>query len=373
MNQNQINIVSFDVPFPPNYGGVIDVFYKIKTLHETGYEVILHCFDYGRSPQPELEEYCKKIFYYKRGKGIFFHFSPLPYIAITRKNRSLLKNLLTNDFPILFEGLHTCYYIGHPKLKHRIKLIRMHNVEHHYYAGLAKSSKNIFKKLFYYTESLKLKNFESASQFAAVVLAISENDYKYFNKKYTTTKYLAAFHPLENIVSKKGKGNYFLYHGNLAVEENEKAILFLLNEVFASSNEKLIIAGNSPSKKIIKRIQLYPNTLLIANPSTAEMTDLIENAHCCVLPTFQSTGLKLKLLVSLFLGRHVIASPEMAENTGLETFCEIAKDTRDFIAKIKKIKNTVFSNEHIELRNKILMDFSNKSNGKKLIQIIESL
>ena len=28
----EVHIVSFDVPYPPNYGGVIDVFYKIKTL-----------------------------------------------------------------------------------------------------------------------------------------------------------------------------------------------------------------------------------------------------------------------------------------------------------------------------------------------------
>ena len=28
----ELNIVSFDVPYPPDYGGVIDVFYKIKEL-----------------------------------------------------------------------------------------------------------------------------------------------------------------------------------------------------------------------------------------------------------------------------------------------------------------------------------------------------
>ena len=32
MNLKNINIVSFDIPYPPNYGGIIDVFYKIKAL-----------------------------------------------------------------------------------------------------------------------------------------------------------------------------------------------------------------------------------------------------------------------------------------------------------------------------------------------------
>ena len=44
-----IHIVSFDVPFPPEYGGVIDVYFKAKALSEKGLKVLLHCFQYGRS------------------------------------------------------------------------------------------------------------------------------------------------------------------------------------------------------------------------------------------------------------------------------------------------------------------------------------
>ena len=54
----QIHIISLNVPYPANYGGVIDVFYKIKSLHEAGVQIHLHCFDYGRGNQPELEKYC---------------------------------------------------------------------------------------------------------------------------------------------------------------------------------------------------------------------------------------------------------------------------------------------------------------------------
>ena len=37
------------MPYPPNYGGVIDVFYKIKSLHAIGIKIILHCFKYGKN------------------------------------------------------------------------------------------------------------------------------------------------------------------------------------------------------------------------------------------------------------------------------------------------------------------------------------
>ena len=33
---NKLHFISMDVPFPPNYGGVIDVFYKLKAFHQLG-------------------------------------------------------------------------------------------------------------------------------------------------------------------------------------------------------------------------------------------------------------------------------------------------------------------------------------------------
>ena len=38
-----INIVSFNIPWPANYGGVIDVYYKMQALHKCGVKIILHC------------------------------------------------------------------------------------------------------------------------------------------------------------------------------------------------------------------------------------------------------------------------------------------------------------------------------------------
>lgn len=37
-----LNIVAFDNPYPPTYGGVIDVYYKLKSLAETGLKIHLH-------------------------------------------------------------------------------------------------------------------------------------------------------------------------------------------------------------------------------------------------------------------------------------------------------------------------------------------
>ena len=76
-----LHIVSFNVPYPPDYGGVIDVFYKIKSLHDLGIKIYLHCFPYGREESEELNKICEKVYYYPRRKFYQAIYSNVPYIV----------------------------------------------------------------------------------------------------------------------------------------------------------------------------------------------------------------------------------------------------------------------------------------------------
>ena len=112
---------------------------------------------------------------------------------------------------------------------------------------------------------------------------------------------------------------------------------------------------------------------MIENPNEQLMLKLIEDAHCNVLPTFQATGIKLKLLISLFNGRHVIANRQMIENTGLEPICILANSSDEFISYIEKIKNIAFNSQDIDKRRNLLEKFSNNYNAKRLIETFETL
>ena len=109
--------------------------------------MILHCFLYDRDENPKLEQYCEKVYYYQRKRGLKYFLSTQPYIVITRENADLLDCLSRDNYPILFEGLHSAAYINHPLLKHKKKLIRIHNVEHQYYQLLAQEESKFFKKI----------------------------------------------------------------------------------------------------------------------------------------------------------------------------------------------------------------------------------
>ncbi len=106
-----LHIISFDVPWPPNYGGIIAVFHQIRALYRKDIGIILHCFQYGDRQQARaLEQYCAQVHYYPRRRWLSDHFSLKPFIVKTRQSRRLLKRLLKDDFPILFEGIHTCAF-----------------------------------------------------------------------------------------------------------------------------------------------------------------------------------------------------------------------------------------------------------------------
>lgn len=370
---NKIHIVSFNVPYPADYGGVIDVFYKIRQLHGIGAEIYLHCFTYGRQEAGELNKYCQKVFYYKRQQSFNRLFSNLPYIIATRNSPELLNNILNIKAPILFEGLHTCFFINHPKLKNYRKIIRMHNIEHEYYAELAKAEADFLKKIYFKRESRKLKKFEQKIIAADSLLTISKSDQQYFSKIHRNSNLVPGFHEFETVTSKTGKGDYILFHGNLGVAENKRAVKFILKDVAIQEHFPIIIAGKNPSTELIKSGRKFPNLKIVANPSEEKMNELMQNAHVCFIPTFQPTGLKLKLLGSLFASRFCVTNSIMVKNTGLEQLCTVSDSTEELKNCIFGFFLKSFTEEDIKKRKEILeRDFSNKTNAKRLFTLIKS-
>lgn len=371
-NKQHLNHISFDIPIPANYGGAIDVYYKLKAFKKAGIKVHLHCFQYGRKQQAELDELCETVTYYPRQVNKAKLFSRAPYIVVTRSSEELLYNLLKDEHPILFEGLHSCFHLENEKLKNRVKIVRTHNIEHDYYANLGEVEKNIFKRYYFYNEASKLKRYESVLQYANGIAAISRNDKFHFEEFYSNVETISAFHSNDDVNIKPGFGEYALYHGSLEVGENNQAALFLINKVFNDIEIPLYIAGSKPSKELIESVKQFPNVKLITKVSSDEIYELIKNAQINILPTFQATGIKLKLLAALHMGRHCIVNTPMVYQTGLEDLCVIRDDVNEMKEEVKKLFITEFGTAEIEIRKKVLLDdgFSNSYNIKKLVEML---
>ena len=362
-----LHIVSFNVPYPPDYGGVIDVFYKIKALHDLGIKIHLHCFNYGRDESEELGKICEKVYYYPRKKFYQAIYSNVPYIVGSRQSDELLNNLTADNHPVLFEGLHTCFYLKHPALKDKMKTVRMHNVEWDYYRSLKEAESNYLIKFYFNLESKKLRKFEDELKNADKIFAISKSDYEYLRQSYETISYVPAFHNNETVTSKTGKENFILYQGNLSVVENNQAAMFIAKKIAEGMPHKFIFAGKNPTSSLKKEIKNIKNIELIENPPFEKMAQLIADAQINLLLTFQSTGIKLKLLNSLYRGRFVVVNGKMVNNTGLEELC-ITEDNPNATKRIlSDLMETDFTQTDIDKR-KILLEegFSNRANAMKI-------
>ena len=113
------------------------------------------------------------------------------------------------------------------------------------------------------------------------------------------------------------------------------------------------------------------NIRLIPSPEEEEMNKLITNAHVHLLFTFQSTGLKLKLLNSLHGGRFHVVNSKMLAGTGLEDQCKVAEEPETVIRILDEIFIMDFTDEMIYSRKQKLMNqYNNKLNAEKLVSIV---
>ncbi|MEO0899284.1 MAG: glycosyltransferase, partial [Bacteroidota bacterium] len=330
-------------------------------------------FEYKRPQAPLLHEYCYEVRYYPR-KSLFRSLPvKYPHIVTSRASDDLLKSLLLDDIPILFEGLHTTYFLGYPDLQDRKTWVRMHNIEWEYYYQLAQREQRVFRKQYLNAESRLLQEWEAILQYANKILTISPKDTVYFQDQYPDkTVYIPAFHENEEVTSKKGQGKYCLYHGNLSVPENHEAAMFLIYEVFQYLQDiQFYIAGSDPQPDLISAASSFRNIFLRHNPGDQEMEDLMKYAHIHVLPTFQSTGIKLKLINALFKGRYVLVNPLMVSQTGLEFNTILAETGEEFRSKIREYWETPFTEIEIAQRKANLMSqFNNFLSGQRLLAML---
>lgn len=356
MTKRHLHIVSFDVPFPANYGGAIDVYYRIKALHALGFNITLHCFEYGRGKQTHLDEICERVFYYHRPKTLFQALNKRPFIVASRSSKELLNRLLLDEHPILFEGLHTTWFLEHPAIQKRMTYVRAHNVEHDYYQGLANKA-SFPKRIYFQQEAKKLKRYESILKLAKHILCIRKGDLEHFRQYNLQVSVLPASLPEFSLSTYYETEKYVLFHGNLSVSENEEAAKWIIENLWKkdSTLPPLKIAGKNPSKELMELTSLH-NIELIANPSDEILQQLLQKARIHLLTSDQSTGVKLKLLNALQTSGHVLVNPEMVDGTDLGEMCIICSSPDEFLFKIKELESiqldiSTYQNRHLTLNS----------------------
>ncbi|WP_460567483.1 glycosyltransferase [Flaviaesturariibacter terrae] len=365
---DKLHIVCLDAPAPPDYGGAIDMYYKAKALAETGRSIVLHYFDYkeGRG-STGMEAFCSEIHKYPRKSFLASIWEKQPYITGSRNSPELLKRLKKDDAPILLEGVHCAGLLPHFYGKRKF-LLRMHNDEAAYYAGLADNERNLFRRAYYRLESRLLDAFQDSLPKELPMACVSHTDIAQLAERYgfRQLSFIPSFTPWQRLEGATGRGSFCLYQGNMEVSENREAAEWLLEHVFTDSSIPFVIAGKNIPKSLFHGASGKPHIRLYSNPGADEMEELLREAQVNVLPSFNTTGLKLKMLHALFSGRHCLSNAAGIAGTAFSGAVELAETPEEFRAAVARLWGTAFTEEIRERRQIVAEVYSNGRNAQKL-------
>ncbi|MFL5810596.1 MAG: glycosyltransferase family 4 protein, partial [Flavisolibacter sp.] len=328
----------------------------------------LHYFNYRHDRDTKgLENYCVEIHAYSRQHFFASLNFGVPYIIRSRVNRKLINRLNQDEYPVLLEGLHTAGLIPHLEESKKI-ILRMHNEEGEYYRLLAGAERNLVRRMYLLHESRQIKKYYSRLPEALPLACISQADVATFEKDYgfVNVHFIPAFVPWGEVVSKEGNGAYCLYHGNMAVAENEMAALWLVENVFSKIEIPFIIAGNGMSAHLLRKASHFPHIKLVENPPMSVISHLVQDAHVNVLPSLNKTGVKLKLLHAAFEGRFCLSNSNGINGSALENGIIQCNEANEYIRAIRELFTRSFTAEDKKNRQQLLAVYNNKDNAERL-------
>lgn len=317
MSRTDLQVVTFAVPHPPDYGGAIDVWNRLVALQAEGLRLSVHAFVYGRfMPSRELEALAVHTEYYPRSLWPALFERGLPYTVTSRKDKRLLENLRANPAPVFFEGIQTTGWCGELP-DHRL-LLRAHNIEHQYYARLSDEARRM-KGLVFAREARCLESYERTWwPRMHRVFAISPSDTAWLAQEGIPAHYLPPFHGQRELSVDAGRGGYVLYQGDLSIEINQRALLDLLQQLPDGRPWPTVVAGRSGDPRFERKIRSMPNLTRYTDVSQEQLIRLIKGAQVVIVHSLHPSGMKLKLFPALYHARFIAVSMQDLTNTALD-------------------------------------------------------
>lgn len=209
---------------------------------------------------------------------------------------------------VFCESIYTLPYLEVFK-EHNVKVIlRAHNVEHEIWKQLGEQSSFPLKKWYYNKLSKQLKQYE-LNQLRKIdgIIAISEEDALFFQQFEPKVRVNAIPTAVKtNFPSPDYKLNDFYFLGAMDWRPNKEGIDWLLKEVIPDGikGTTLSIAGKSLSKNEIQ----HPSVNCEGEVKNA--LDFIQSHGICLIPMLSGSGIKIKLLENLAMGKPIIATSE---------------------------------------------------------------
>lgn len=328
----KILILTNKMPYPPIDGGSIATINMITGLHQADNQITCMSLNTNKHKFP-VKEIPDELGNIIRFMGIDcdtsirpLHllvnllFSREPYIA-TRFNiqafRTELQKLLEKeDFDIIqMEGPYPGQYLKLIRKMSRARIaLRAHNVEHLIWERKALHEKSMLRKAYLNNMSKRLKKFElRLAKAVDILVPISEPDASYFRNRgihIPGPTIPAGLNIQDYPISKLPDKHSVFFIGALDWLPNQEGLLWFLRKVFdrlitALPDLKFHVAGRNAPLQFERKLK-HPN--IIYHGEVENAIEFIQSQQLMVVPLLTGSGIRIKILEGMALGRPVITT-----------------------------------------------------------------
>ena len=332
----RILLLSNKSPWPPKDGGAAATLTTIQGLASCGATVTVLALNTHK--------------HLVRRKNIPAEFTVNPEIKLVihdtgTKPLQLLKNLLFSDKPytmerfeseefrkalsaignkydiIQIEGLAMTRYVPYiRKLTDSRIIFRPHNIENQIWTQLAGEEKSLLKRTYFRIIASRTAEIEKKilNDFDGIS-AFTQEDLDWFRAsglKKPSVVCPAGF-PLSETEFNEGKDNELFFIGSLDWLPNINGLRWFLEKVWPYVSESrpeatLHIAGRNPSSRvkemcICKAVDFHGEV--------ESSSDFIRDKQIMIVPLFSGSGLRMKIIEGMNMGKSIVATPAAVKGT----------------------------------------------------------
>ncbi|MDO9188014.1 MAG: glycosyltransferase family 4 protein [Bacteroidia bacterium] len=389
------------VPYPPKDGGCIAMNNLTQGLLDLGHTVKVlsvntkkHFIDIEKLPQ----EYRSKtnieaVFIdteIKITQAFLNLFTDKSYniqrFYSANFENKLIEILQSKTFDIVqLEGLYVSMYVDAIRKYSKAKIVfRAHNVEYKLWEHATQLATNPLKKAYLKLLTKRLKQYElnSLPTFDAIA-TITKKDENHFKRAgfLKAMETLPFGIDLKNTIENNSVQEEYpsVFHiGAMDWQPNIEGLDWFLNNVWDKLNAKhpqlkLYLAGRNMSADLKRSNK--PNVIIVGEVENAQ--EFIESKGLMIVPLLSGSGMRVKIIEGLALGKTIVTTSIGAEGIDCENNknCIIADDATTFAEAISKcISEKTFYNE-IGKNAKILalQQYNNADICKRLVQFYQKI
>ena len=355
--------VTNKVPYPIKDGGAIACMNLTRGFSLSGHKVTVlamntrkHHIIHGELPEAitDLAEFrlvevpapISKI-----AALVNFLFSRKPYNAVRFISepfkKELKKVLRKKKYDIVqLEGLYVCPYIPVIRKYSQAKIVyRAHNIEHEIWERTAAMSKG-WERIYFRNLARRIKKFEKKwlNQYDLLV-PITERDGRILDELGNTKPKFVSQTGIDSSVlipnSKKLKHPTLFHIGSLEWTPNQEGLLWFMEQCWPKIHQqfpelKFYIAGRNAPGWFRRKIEL-PN--VVFEGEVPDAYDFINSKSIMVVPLFSGSGMRIKIIEGMALGKSIVTTPVGTE--GISTTegenIMIAETAEKFVESISRL------------------------------------